>query len=283
MRTRPNHKPRSSRLLPAAGIATLAALTLAACGNSGDSASTDGGSEPQAGASAPAGPPGGQRPAASGLIAAVDGSTMQVQNQQSGQVAVRWTDTTKFSHTVTVKVSSIKAGDCVTAIAPSGTDQSATSFTATTVTVSESTNGECGRGGMGGPGGANGNRPSDIPSGFPSGAPGAPGGGAGNFGGIASGEVVSVSGSAVVIDAQSFDPNSGSTTPTTVHKTITVSSDTKVTGQASTTSESVAVGKCATAQGTADDTGTVTATSVSITDAANGQCMGGFGGFNGNR
>jgi hypothetical protein len=43
----------------------------------------------------------------------------------------------------------------------------------------------------------------------------------------------------------------------------------------------VTVGKCVTAQGTADSTGTVTATSVRISDPVNGQCsLGGFGGAN---
>jgi hypothetical protein len=280
MPTRSKKKVRT--LIPAAVIGSLAVVSIAACGSSsGGSAATNPESNPQPGASVPAAVPGGgQRPAASGLIAAVDANTMQVQNQQSGQVAVSWTDSTKFSHTVTVKASSIKAGDCVTAIAPSGTDQSATSFTATTVSVTDSTSGECGRGGVGGgfggPGGGAG-RPSGLPSNLPSGGPG----GAGNFGGIATGKVVSVSGSSLVIDAQSFNPSGGSSAPSTVKKTVTVGSGTKMTGQASTTASSVAVGKCATVQGTAGDSGAVTATSVSITDADNGQCTGGFPGFGG--
>jgi hypothetical protein len=220
------------------------------------------------------------------LIAAVDGTTMQVQSQQSGQTAVTWSDSTKFSHTVTVTISAIKVGSCVTAIAPTGTDQSAASFTATTVTVSAATNGECGRGRGGsgsgnGPGGAGGVPPSGAPTGFPSGGPGGTGGGAPNLGGIATGKVVSLSGSSVVIDAESLDPNGGSTTPATTKKTITIGSDTKVSTQASTTSKSVVVGKCAAVQGSADSGGAVAATSVIITDASNGQCTGGFGGFEG--
>ncbi len=281
MPTRPNQKSRTTRLIPVAVMGSLAALTLAACGNGSDGGSTDSGSTPQAEAPSPSGSFGGQRPAASGLIAAVDGTTMQVQSQQAGQTAVTWSDSTRFSHTVTVTISAIKAGSCVTAIAPTGTDQTATSFTATTVTVSAATNGECGRG-FGGPGGGNGVRPSGSPSGVPSGGPGGTGGRAPGFGGIATGTVVSVSGSSVVIDAESFDPNGGSTAPTTTKKTITIGSDTKVSTQVSTTSKSVVVGKCATVQGAADSGGTVTATSVSIIDASNGQCSGGFGGRNGN-
>jgi hypothetical protein len=287
MPTRPNQKSRTTRLIPVAVMGSLAALTLAACGSGSAGGSTDSGSTPQATAPSPSGSFGGQRPAASGLIAAVDGTTMQVQSQQAGQTAVTWSDSTKFSHSVTVTISAIKAGSCVTAIAPTGTDQAATSFTATTVTVSAATNGECGRG-FGGPGGGNGSggasgvRPSGAPTGFPSGGPGGTGGGALGFGGIATGKVVSVSGSSVVLDAEAFDLNGGSAAPTTTKKTITIGTDTTVSTQASTTSKSVVAGKCATVQGAADSEGTVTATSVSITDASNGQCTGGFGGRNGN-
>jgi hypothetical protein len=275
------------KLIPIAVIGSLAALTLGACGGgSRNTNSAASGSTPQTAASAPSGFGGGQRPAASGLIATVDATTMQVQSQQAGQVAVTWSDSTKFSHTVTVTASSINAGQCVTAIAPSGTTQTATAFTATTVMVSDATNGDCGRG-FGAPGGGNGGapagRPSGIPNAGPSGVPSGGPGGAGGFGGIASGKVVSVSGSSVVVAAQSFGPNGGSTASTTTNKTITIGSDTKVSTQASTTSKSVVVGKCATVQGTADSSGAVAATSVSVTDADNGQCTGGFGGFNGNR
>jgi hypothetical protein len=41
------------------------------------------------------------------------------------------------------------------------------------------------------------------------------------------------------------------------------------------------VGKCVTAQGKADSSGTVAATTVRITDPVNGQCTTGFGGRRG--
>lgn len=278
MPTHLNRKPRSSRLVPIAVIGSLAVLALAACGsNSNGATAASGGTAPQAGAPS-AGSGGGQRPAASGLVAAVDGTTMQVQSQQDGQVAVSWGDSTKFSHTVIAKLTSIKAGACVTAIATSGTSQT-TSFTATTITLSEATTGQCG--GPGGAGGANGVRPSGRPSDRPTGAPsGGPGAGVGG-GAFATGKVVSVTGSSLVIAAQSMNPSSGSSAPTT-NKTITVGSATKVTTQASTTSRSVVVGKCVSVQGASNSSGAVAATSVRITDADNGKCSSGFGGFNGN-
>jgi hypothetical protein len=208
---------------------------------------------------------------------------MQVQSQQNGQVAVTWTASTKFSHTVTTTLAAVKAGDCVIASAQTGTS-SASSFTASTLIVSSPTNGSCGARGFGGGQRPPGQRPSNFPSGrpsrFPSGRPsGFPSGAAGRnrVRAFADGKVSSVSGSTLVVAAQQRQP--GSTKNATTTKKITIGSSTKITTNAATTSRSVAVGKCATAQGKADSTGTVTATSVQITDPVNGQCSGGFGGF----
>jgi hypothetical protein len=217
-----------------------------------------------------------QGPAASGLIAEIAGTTMQVQNQQAGQVAVTWSGTTKFSHTVSTALASLKPGACVTAVAPSGTSASATAFTANVVMVSPAVNGACnaGRGGTGVGGGRlrpGGQRPSFGTSGRPSGTSARP-----NFGALASGKVVSVTGSTIVIAAQSF----GSATPSTTQKNVKVGSGTKITTEALTTSGALKVGKCVTAQGKADSSGTVSATTVRITDATNGQCTVGFGGRN---
>lgn len=212
-------------------------------------------------------------PAASGEVAAVSGTTMQVQSQQNGQVAVTWTAATKFSHTVATTLAAVKAGGCVIATAPSGTSASASSFTARTLVVSAPINGSCGARGFDGQRPA-GRRPSGFPSNFPSGrSSGAAG--RNRFGAFANGKVTSVSGSTLVIAAH--QRQSGSTKNATTTKKVTVGSNTKITTDAATTSRSVAVGKCVTAQGKADSTGTVTATSVQITDPTNGQC-GGFGG-----
>jgi len=60
-------------------------------------------------------------------------------------------------------------------------------------------------------------------------------------------------------------------------RTVTLSSSTVIEEQAATTAKSLAVGKCVTAQGKADSSGTVAATRVQITDATNGTCAVGFG------
>jgi hypothetical protein len=90
--------------------------------------------------------------------------------------------------------------------------------------------------------------------------------------------VVSVSGSTVVVAAREF--TSGSTSPTTANRTVTLDSSTTITSEKSATASAVKVGRCATAQGEADSSGTVTATHLAITDPVDGQC-GGFGGFGG--
>ncbi len=52
--------------------------------------------------SAGSGTGGGSFPGASGSVAAITGSSMEVQNQQTGQVTVSWTSSTTFSKTVTL-------------------------------------------------------------------------------------------------------------------------------------------------------------------------------------
>jgi uncharacterized protein DUF5666 len=281
----------SRRAVRTAAVTTgglLAAATLGACGGSsaGGSASSGSGTPSAPSRSSSAGDLGGgaRGPAASGLVAAITGTTMQVQNPQAGQVAVTWTSTTKFSHTVQTTLASIKAGACVTAVAPSGTSASATAFTATTVLLSAPVKGSC-------PGpfriaAGGGKRPSGFPSGLPSGkrfsgAPGRSGAaGKGGFGAIATGKVTSVSGSTIVVAARSLGPATGSASPSssTTRKSVTVGSATKITTEAATTAAALKVGECVTAQGKADSTGTVTATSVRITPATDGQCTIGFGG-----
>lgn len=255
----------------------LAVALVAGCSSTNTSGTPAAPASSAAGAATGAAAFRGTPPAASGTIAAVTGSTMQVQNPQDGQVAVTWTATTSFTDTVTVPLSAVRAGSCVTAIAPSGTSRTATSFTAQRVSVSTPVNGRCG-GSPGGrfPSGAPGNlpsgRPSGRPSGFPSGAPG----GRSAFGAVAVGTVTSVSGHSIVIAARNFGASG------VVSKSITVGPVTVITTQRDGTAAAVKVGRCATVQGTTGSTGAVTATRIRITDAVGGQCPSGRGRFGGN-
>lgn len=213
-------------------------------------------------------------PAASGTVAAITGKTMQVQNPQTGQVAVTWTSSTKFSHQVRTTLAAVKAGDCVTAVGTSGTSFDAASFTAANLVVGTGT---CGLGNGQRPSGRPSGFPSDRPSGFPSGRrPSGFPSGRQRSGAIASGKVTSIIGQTLVIAARQFG-SSG-----TASRTVTVTSDTKITTDAATTAASVKVGKCVTAEGKADSTGAVTATQVRITDPVNGRCAVVFGRLGGN-
>lgn len=277
-------QPVTASRLAVAVTGIAAALALAGCGSSHSGAAKAGPSATptSTGSGGGSGRPGQFGPAASGKVAAISGSTMQVQSQQNGQVAVTWSASTKFSHPVTTTLAAVKAGDCVIAAARTGTPFSDSSFTASTLVVSAPRNGSCGARGFGGGERPGGPRPSGFPSNFPSERPSGfpknrPSGAAGRnrVGAFADGKVSSVSGGALVVAAQQRQP--GSTKSTTTTKKITIGSTTKITTNAATTSHSVVVGKCVTAQGKADTSGTVTATSVQITDPVSGQC--GFAGF----
>jgi hypothetical protein len=78
-------------------------------------------------------------------------------------------------------------------------------------------------------------------------------------------------------------PSTSSTTTTTAPAStsidVTTSSTTTYSQTSHTDSSSLAVGKCVTARGSADQTGAITATSISIrTPGANGCAFGRFGG-----
>ena len=267
---------RTARLSLAAAGGLTAVLTLAACGSSG------GATAPASTAStSPAAAAGGPNrgPAASGTIAAITGRTMQVQNQQSGQVAVRWTSSTAFSHEVVVSATKIAVGSCVVATAATGSSTSSpssSSFTATRVVVSSATNGSCGGGAFPGgnrPAGApTGQRPSGFPTDFPSGARPSGFPGRNRTGAFAAGTVTARSGNTLTVTTPSFGSSTAS-----AKRTVLLGSATKVYEQARTTAASLTVGRCVIAQGKADSSGTVTATRVQISTPTGGSCTTGFG------
>ena len=264
--------PRLRAVLLASGGLTVAVVLTACSGSSAAASSSTTVAASPSGSSARTANS-GRGPAASGTVAAITGTTMQVQNQQTGQVAVSWTTATRFTHPVTVALSAIKPGECVTAAAPSATSASTSPFTASTVIVTPAQNGSCTGGFGGGQRPGNGSRLSGArPSGFPSGArPSGFPSGAARRGTFASGPVTAVSGSTITIAARDFG------SPTMTPRKVTVGPSTKITTQAATTAKSLAVGKCVSAEGSADTSGAVNATRVQITDPTNGQCSAGFG------
>jgi Domain of unknown function (DUF5666) len=249
---------------------------------------------------------------ASGSVAALNASSMEVQNQLSGQTTVTWTGTTRFSKTVTESVSSIAVGDCVTAIG-SASKSSKTMLAARNLTVSTpsstgtctggrvtagagngSTGGRFPGGGGGFPGGGNGSRPF-FQGGESGRRPSLPGG-SGNFRrqfaslDIASGKVTGVNGSKLTVSGITLSPgttrptNSKSkkpTTPKTQTLTITTSGSTTVSATQTAASTDLAVGDCVSAFGPAASNGSVTATTVRITSTGGGTCTGAGGFFGG--
>ncbi|WP_290802960.1 hypothetical protein [Herbiconiux sp.] len=274
-------------LLAAAGV-----FAMSAC------ASTTASSDSVPAATSAAGAPAGGLPGGggtSGEIAAITGTTLQVQDTDS-QTAVTYSDSTTITQTVAAALSDVTAGVCVTTVsggfggagAPgsSSTDSSSTdaaSTAATSVTISAATDGTCttGFGGAGGFAAGGGTPPTDFPDGamptdvpdgvMPTGAPdGSSGAGAAGFGGFASGLVTAVSGTTITVQTTSADGTT-STTDVTVDGTTTYS--TTKTADAS----ALVVGACVLAQGESDSSGTVAATSLAVSEAGDSGCSTGFG------
>jgi hypothetical protein len=257
-------------------LALLGLLTVAACG----------GAASGSGAAAPASTPptqgqGGQgMPGVTGLLAAVQGTTLQVQGPTS-QTAVVYTATTAITQTVPATSADVTVGECVAVRSAQTTSGAPTSpVAATSVALTAPVNGSCapGAGGGGGPGGPGGVRPSGRPNGTP--PSGAPGAGRG-FGGGAFGNVTAVNGSGfTVASAGRAAPGaSPSASPTPV--TVTTTAATTFTKQQKGTSAALKQGVCVTARGAQDSSGTVTATSIAVRPAVNGSCTNGFGARNG--
>ncbi|HEX5401817.1 MAG TPA: hypothetical protein VFX16_05905 [Pseudonocardiaceae bacterium] len=282
---------RGSFARPALALVTgaLAITVVAACGSSTPTAAapptTHAAARPNPGTRTP--------PGAFGTAAAVGKTSLEVQNQQTGQVTVKFTSSTVFTNTIKASLADIKVGMCATVTATSGGAQ-AKALTARTVGISAATSSGCtaagafgGAGGFGGGGnfgrgdGGNGSRTPDPSRRVrPSGANGAGGaGGAGNFG-RAFGSVTAVSPTGFTVKGVVRGSNPAVTT------TVTVTTATTYTESAKATSHALAVGDCIVALGASDDTGAVSAKTINISKAGSNGCAGGFGrgggGFRGN-
>ena len=274
-----------------AALAVGAALVLTGCGSHASTGASA--KSPSTGQSQGQG--GGQRGGFGGAggggtigqIAAIDGTTLQVQDSSS-QTAVSYSSSTAITKTVSVDLSAVTVGSCITATtAPTGGAASAGSGSSagsaggavTSVSISQPTGGSCATGFGGGQGGARPTdrpsiRPSNRPSGRPSGAPSG-GFGGGNFVAPTTGQVTAVSGSTITVNALDFQ------TQKTASKTVTVDGSTKYSTTQSGAASDLVVGQCVVARGKADDSGTVAATALTVSAPLNGSCTSGFGGFGG--
>jgi 3D (Asp-Asp-Asp) domain-containing protein len=255
-------------------VAGALAVTLAACGGSSPApAANKGGNSQQGGGNRGGGAP----PGVFGSIAAVSGQTLQVQNPQSGQVAVSYDGSTKITNSVSGALSDVTSGVCVSVVGTSTGQGQPVSATAVTITPAGANGCTFGNGGQR-PSGSNSPRPSGSRAPRPSGS-NAPRPSTGNNpagGPRAFGAVTAVSATGFTVHS-TFGTN-------TTDTTVTVTSATTYTKTVAADPSVLVVGACVAAQGKADDTGAVAATSIAVSKAGPNGCTGGFrGGFGGGR
>ncbi len=276
----PRRRPSlAGRRLATLGVVATAGLAFAACGgSSGASTATSAPASPSDSGSSTTP---STLPGASGTIAAVNGSSLEVQNAQSGQTTVNYTSTTTIRQISSTSASAVTVGSCVSAFGkPTSSAKTSSPFgepiTATTVSISQPVSGACERGGFGGrPGGFGGASGGTAPGGTrPSGGSFRPPSGRtfgnGSFG-AASGQVTAVSGSQVTVD------ETNPQTKTSSSVTVTLTSSTTFTTTQTGTAAAIVVGQCARATGAADSTGAITAQELTISAPTNGSCTTGFG------
>ena len=286
LHTQFSSRPNIGRPLAALAGGVGAVVLIAACSSGSGSGSTPTGS-PSSSPSQQAGVGSGRGagPGAAGTIAEVAAGSIEVQNQSTGQVTVKYTAKTAFVQVKSTTEAAVKPGTCVLAAAapsqtasgsPSPASPPSTTFTAATVFLSQRENGKCTLADLGGgarTGGSRAPRSGQFPSGFPTGARRSGANGR-NFGFAerAAGAVTAVSGSTITVSGTNPRTNAA------VTYTVDVDASTKYSQTVATTSKALAVGQCASATGRADDTGAVTATSIRLSPPTNGNCTIGFGG-----
>ncbi len=228
-------------------------------------------------------PPVPLAPAAFGQIAYISGSTLEVRNPQTGQTTVKLTSKTIVTATVVVPLKAVTKGSCITA---TGTKEKDGALDADSVTLGPSATGNClvragGRRIF--PGAGAGNFRAPASSSAPRRRFRLPAGSA-----TALGKVTSVSGSTISLQgelvtfqaAPAKRPTSAARAALKPKKlVVVVSSKTRFLRTGPATVGSLKVGECATAFGTTNDIGTVTAARLSVSPASSSGC--GFGGFGG--
>ncbi|AHI01692.1 DUF5666 domain-containing protein [Kutzneria albida] len=244
-------------------VAGALSVTLAACGG-GSSATPSGGTQAPSSSRGPG--QGGTRPGAFGTVAAVTGSTAQVQNPQNGQVAVTFSDSTTFTETVSGALRDVTAGSCVE-VTGTGPAVAGQPLTAKSVTITQAGTSGCRVPGNGGA--SRTPNPSRTPD--PSRQPRPSGSASPSAAGRAFGTVSAVSANGFTTHGTS--PAGGPAVDTAV----TVDSATTFTKTVSANSSAVVVGVCVAAFGTADDTGAITAKSITVSKPGPNGCNTGFG------
>lgn len=265
-------------------LVTLSLLSVAACGGATPASTATVG----AAASATRGPSAapGAMPTVAGLLAAMSGNTLQVQNADS-QTAVTYGDGTTFTSTTAVTLAEVTVGSCVVvrSAAPTSTPTATpgpvgtgvAGVTATLVSITAPVKGACARPATGGRG-SGGMRPSGAPTGpAGGGAPsGAPGGRGRSFGGATFGTVTAVTGATFTVQSvrRAAAGGASQTSGAVTLVSVTTTAATTFSRTERATAAVLKVGVCVTARGLLDSSGsgTLAATSIALRPAVNGSC-----------
>ena len=100
---------------------------------------------------------------------------------------------------------------------------------------------------------------------------GAPDGGMRGSNGVARGKVTAIDGGTLTVEVTGQDD-------ATTSRTVTVTDATTYTKSEAADASAIVVGQCASARGEADDSGKVTATSITVSAPTDGECSTGFAG-----
>jgi hypothetical protein len=192
-------------------------------------------SSPAASPAAPSTPPPATGQArVRGLIASVSGNTAQV-TQEKGDAAVAFTASTKVTELTPAALGDVTTGSCVTVRPAHRQSEPGQPLTAAGVRVSPAVDGKC---------------PTTPAKRAP-----------------VQGAVASVAGNTITVTR--IDPSGAGS-----QATVTVTDQTRYTKQAGADIQAIAQGKCMTAQGNRDGSGTLQATTIDLRPARDGTCGG---------
>lgn len=227
----------------------ITALSLTACGASNTSqqpaaSGTGSTTAPTTSGSSP-GPKVAGKSRAMGLITAVTGSTLAVSGK-NGTATVGFSSATKISEVTPAALTDVTVGSCVSVRPARGTSPAPNgSVTAAAVLLSASKDGQCFTGAR---------KAAGSPTAAPSGTPARHG---------LRGTVSSVGGNTLVVTTAD-----GTASPTTVD----LSDTTTYAKRTPAGVQAIAQGKCVTAQGNTDSSGTLQAEVIGLRPANNGNC-----------
>lgn len=254
-----NRRTRSSLIV----LMGAAALTLAACSGTGSATNYIPASTPPSQSQrAPQG--------AVGTIAAVTASNVEVQSPQN-QVTVNFDSSTTFDTVVQATRQDLTVGSCVV-VMPAPNAPAGQPVPAATVVISQPDANGCMRGGGfapggGGPGGGANPSRSVRPSGQPPNGP-PPNAARGAFG-----SVNAVNGNTITVhSATAGNGNAQANGNAPADTMVTVDSNTMFTKSVPADSHALAVGKCAMAVGPTNNTGAVSARSITISSPGPNGC-----------